>query len=228
MTNLSVYDKAVQLQNRARQIAAGAVGEKEAARVLSRSKELRSALTELRAQVELSHQLAGLGATHKPDLSGIDTARTAFERKALNGLPSDTVFNTARKKVQELSGNLKDESGAAWITWSTAQVAELPLARIPMLSRDEREAARNREKELRQAVATKNLSKSDVTLFTSTYALLADSLHDKSDPPSELLELLRLLEKRPSPTLRDITDSDIALLRQFEMDIHITLQRTGA
>ncbi|MFD9055237.1 hypothetical protein ACFWCM_07935 [Streptomyces albidoflavus] len=228
MTNLSVYDKAVQLQNRARQIAAGAVGEKEAARVLSRSKELRAALADLRTQVELSHALAALGAAHKPDLSGIDTARAAFERKALNGLPSDTVFNTARKKVQDLSGKLKGDSSTAWVTWAAAQVADLPLARIPMLSRDEREAARSREKELRQAVATKNLSKSDVTLFTSTYALLAESLHDKSDPPSELLELLERLEKRPHPTLRDIADDDIALLRQFEMDIHITLQRSGA
>lgn len=228
MTNLSVYDQAVQLQNRARQIAAGAVGEKEAARVLSRTKELRAALAELRSQVELSHMLATLGATHKPDLTGIDAARTAFERKALNGLPSDTVFNTARRKALEIKDKLRSDNSEAWIAWASAQVAELPLARIPILSRDEREAARGREKELRQAVAAKSLSKTDITMFTSTYALLADSLHDKSEPPSELLELLERLEKRPSPTLRDIADSDIALLRQFEMDTHITLQRTGA
>ncbi|MFF3401291.1 hypothetical protein ACFYW6_22580 [Streptomyces sp. NPDC002659] len=225
---MSVYDKAVQLQNRARQIAVGAVGEKEATRVLSRTKELRVALAELRTQVELSHTLAMLGAAHKADLSGIDSARAAFERKALNGLPSDTVFNTARRKVQEFAAKFKSDNGEAWVAWATAQLADLPLARIPMLSSDEREAARSREKELRQAVATKNLSKADVTLFTSTYTLLAESLRDKSDPPSELLELLALLEKRPSPTLRDITDADIVLLRQFEMDLHITLQRTGA
>ncbi|MGW1914960.1 hypothetical protein ACWCQS_30600 [Streptomyces sp. NPDC002076] len=228
MTDLSVYDKAVQLQNRARQIAAGAVGEKEATRVLSRTKELRLALAELRTQVELSNTLAMLGAADKADLSGISAARTAFERKALNGLPSDPVFNTARKKIQEFAGKFKNNNAEAWVTWTTAQLADLPLVRIPMLSSDEREAARKREKELRQAVAAKNLSKADVTLFTSTYTLLAESLRDKSDPPSELLELLALLEKRPSPTLRDITDADIALLRQFEMDLHITLQRTGA
>ncbi|MFD6334055.1 hypothetical protein ACFWGI_31350 [Streptomyces niveus] len=228
MTNVSVYDKAVQLQNRARQIAAGAVGEKEAARVLSRSRELRAGLAELRTQVELSHALAALGAAHQPDLSGIDAARSAFERKALNGLPSDTVFNTARKKVQEAASKLKAESSAAWAAWATAQVAALPLARIPILSRGEREAARTREKDLRQAVATKNLSKADLTLFTGMYALLAESLHNRSEPPGELLDLLGVLERRPSPTLRDITDSDIALLRRFEMDIHITLQRSGA
>ncbi|OEU95746.1 hypothetical protein [Streptomyces oceani] len=228
MTNVSVYDKAMQLQNRARQIAAGAVGEKEAARVLGRSRELRAGLAELRTQVELSHALAALGAAHQPDLSGIDAARSAFERKALNGLPSDAVFNTARKKVQEAASKLKAESGAAWAAWATEQVAALPLARIPILPRGEREAARTREKDLRQAVATKNLSKADLTLFTGTYALLAESLHDKSDPPGELLDLLDVLEKRPSPTLRDITDSDIALLRRFEMDIHITMQRSGA
>ncbi|UXX94172.1 hypothetical protein N7U49_22565 [Streptomyces sp. AD2-2] len=228
MTDLSVYDKAVQLQNRARQIAVGSVGEKEATRVLSRTKELRAALAELRTQVELSQTLALLGAAHKADLSGIESARSAFERKAVNGLPSDAVFNTARKKVQEFAGKFKSNNGEAWVIWATAQLADLPLARIPMLSSDERMAARNREKELRQAVASRNLSKTDVTLFTSTYTLLAESLRDKSDPPSELLDLLALLEKRPSPTLRDISDADIALLRQFEMDLHITLQRTGA
>lgn len=228
MTDLSVYDKAVQLQNRARQIAVGSVGEKEATRVLSRTKELRVALAELRTQVELNHTLALLGAAHKADLSGIESARSAFERKAVNGLPSDTVFNTARRKVQEFAGKFKSNNGEAWATWATAQLADLPLARVPMLSSDERAAARNREKELRQAVATRNLSKTDVTLFSSTYTLLAESLRDKSDPPSELLDLLALLEKRPSPTLRDISDADIALLRQFEMDLHITLQRTGA
>ncbi|WP_330340134.1 hypothetical protein [Streptomyces sp. NBC_00557] len=228
MTNLSVYDKAVQLQNRARQIAAGAVGEKEAARVLSRTKELRGALAELRNQVELGRTLADLGAADEPDLTGVDTARTAFERKARNGLPSDTVFNTARRKVQEITVRLKSENSEAWSSWAAAQIADLPLARIPMLSAGEREAARGREKELRQAAATKSLSKADITLFTGTYAILAESLHDKSDPPNELLTLLERLEKRPSPTLRDITDDDIALLRQFEMDLHITLQRTGA
>ncbi|MGW3427024.1 hypothetical protein ACWDHW_03550 [Streptomyces melanosporofaciens] len=228
MTDLSVYDKAVQLQNRARQIAVGAVGEKEATRVLTRTKELRVALAELRTQVELNRILTLLGAADRADLSGIDSARSAFERKALNGLPSDTVFNTARKKVQESAAKFKSNNGEAWVAWSTAQFAGLPLVRIPMLPSGERDAARNREKELRQAVATKNLSTSDVTLFTSTFALLSESLHDKSDPPSELLELLALLEKRPSPTLRDLSDADIALLRQFEMDLHITLQRTGA
>ncbi|MFK0279848.1 hypothetical protein ACIQVL_05145 [Streptomyces sp. NPDC090499] len=228
MTDLSVYDKAVQLQNRARQIAVGAVGEKEATRVITRTKELRVALAELRTQVELNRTLALLGAADRADLSGVDSARSAFERKALNGLPSDTVFNTARKKVQEAAAKFKSNNGEAWVAWATAQLAALPLARIPMLSSGEREGARNREKELRQAVTPKNLSTSDVTLFTSTFALLSESLRDKSDPPNELLDLLALLEKRPSPTLRDLSDADIALLRQFEMDLHITLQRTGA
>jgi hypothetical protein len=228
VTDFSVYDKAVQLQNRARQIAVGAVGEKEAARVLTRTKELRDALAELKTQVELNRTLARLEAADRADLSGIDSARSAFERKALNGLPSDTVFNTARKKVQESAAKFKSNNGETWVAWATARLAGLPLARIPMLSSDEQDAARNREKQLRQAVAPKNLSTSDVTLFTSTFSLLSESLRDKSDPPSELLELLALLEKRPSPTLRDLSDADIALLRQFEMDLHITLQRTGA
>ncbi|GAA2607303.1 hypothetical protein [Streptomyces axinellae] len=228
MTEVSVYDKAIQLQNRARQIAAGAVGEKEASRVLSRTKELRAALADLKTQVELRHTLTALGATHKPDLSDIDAARTAFERKALNGLPSDTVFNTARRKVLEFSVKLKGDTSTAWTTWAAQQLTGLPLARVPMLGRDEREAARTRAKELRQAVTPKNLSKADIALFTSTYSLLAESLRDKSDPPQELLQLLELLEKRPGPSLSDISDSDIALLRQFEMDTHITLQRTGA
>lgn len=229
MTDMSVYDKAVQLQNRARLIAAGAVGEKEAARVLGRTKELRASLVDLGNQVEISRTLEGLEAAHRPDLSSIDTARTAFMRKAANGLPSDTVFNTARKKVQEITDRLKADNNAAWSAWAAAQTADLPLARIPMLAANERVKARSRQVELQQAANRKGgVTKADITLFTSTYAALAESLHGKSEPPRELLDLLERLEKRPGPTLHDVTDEDIALLREFEMDLHITLQRTGA
>lgn len=228
MTTLSVYDKAVQLQNRARQIAAGAVGEKEATRVLIRTKELRAALAALRNQVDLSRSLVGLGATGAPDLTALDTARTAFERKARNGLPSDTVFNTARRKAQEITEKLKADNGQSWLSWAAAQLALLPMARIPMLSAEERGAARSRERELRQTSTPKSLSKTDITLFIGTYTILAESLRDLPDPPGELLDLLERLEKRPSPTLRDLSDHDIALLRHSEMDLYITLQRTGA
>ncbi|MEV8095182.1 hypothetical protein [Kitasatospora sp. NPDC085879] len=228
MTALSVYDKAVQLQNRVRQIAEGEVGEKEADRVLGRVKELGVALADFRTQFGVSRELARLGAAELPDLTAVEAARTAFERKARVGLPANPVFNTARRKIEESTDTLRSANSEAWSSWASGKLAELPLARIPMLPPDDRAVARARAKELQQAIASKSLSKSTIVLFTGTYELLAESLQGKSDPPEELLSLLTRLESRPSPTLRDITDSDIALLRRFEMDTYITLQRTAA
>ncbi|KAB8170794.1 hypothetical protein FH609_002425 [Streptomyces sp. 3MP-14] len=223
-----MYDKAVQLHNRARQLDAGAKADENADRVLNRCTELRAALGDLRSQVELRHTLVEVGAAGPPDLSAVDSARLTFERKASHGLPDNPTFRNAKNKVIEATGKIRDVNMEAWVAWASARLDALPLARISTLPTGERQETQRRMAELRRTQGAKALSPSDVTLFTNSYTILAEALHGKADPPSELQQLVERLEQRPSPTLREVSDSDIALLRQFDLDLHITLQRTGA
>jgi hypothetical protein len=58
--------------------------------------------------------------------------------------------------------------------------------------------------------------------------VLSELLQQADEPPEALSTLLDRLSTRPPATLREITDEQIALLRQHRMDDQIGLLRTGA
>ncbi|MFF4802316.1 hypothetical protein ACFY1U_28590 [Streptomyces sp. NPDC001351] len=228
MTQRPVYEMALQLQDRARQLAEGEAGEKEAARVSSRITELSARLAELRKEVAVALALKEQGAPIGPSLSAASDGLEPFTRRAQNGWPGDQAFNTAKRKVQAAADALRDENLTAWSEWSARQLASLPLARIPMLPPQEQASARSRRTDLERAASAKAIATGDITLFVTRCEALAESLRDAKEPPAELLALLERLDSRPAPTLLDITDQEIALLREFAMDGQVTLTRKGA
>ncbi|KOX53184.1 MULTISPECIES: hypothetical protein [Streptomyces] len=228
MTQRPVYEMALQLQDRARQLSEGAAGEKEAARVASRISELTARLAELRREVTVALALKDQGAAVVASLPAASDGLEPFTRRAENGWPGDQAFNTAKRKVQEAATAIREENLAAWVEWSGRRLAALPLARIPMLPPQEQASARSRRVDLERAASAKTVTTGDITLFMTKWESLAESLRDAKEPPAELLALLERLDSRPAPTLRDITDQEIALLREFAMDGQVSLTRKGA
>ncbi|MFJ6553131.1 hypothetical protein ACIQNT_12855 [Streptomyces luteogriseus] len=223
-----MYEMALQLQDRARQLAEGEAGEKEAARVSSRITELSARLAELRKEVTLALALKEQGAATGPSLSVASDGLEPFANRAQSGWPGDQAFNTAKRKVQAAAVAIREENLAAWAEWSGRRLASLPLARIPMLPPTEQASARSRRLDLERAASAKAVTTGDITLFVTKCEALAESLRDAKEPPVELLALLERLDTRPAPTLLDITDQEIALLREFAMDGQVTLTRKGA
>lgn len=228
MTTRPVYEMALQLQDRARQLSEGEAGEKEAARVSSRISELTARLAGLRKEVMVALALKDQGAAAVPSLSAAGDGLEPFVRRAESGWPGDQAFNTAKRKVQEASTAIREENLEAWSEWSGRRLAALPLARIPMLPPQEQASARSRRVDLERAASTKTVTPGDITLFVTKCESLDESLRNAKEPPAELLALLERLDSRPAPTLFDISDQEIALLREFAMDGQVTLTRKGA
>lgn len=228
MNAMSVYDKATQVQNHARRLAEGAAGEREADRVAQRIADVRAQLAALRQQVAVAQVLNNLELNELIDLSDVNDGRAGFERKAQPGaLPSNTVFKTAEQKIKKVTERIGRETQAAWATWARERLSVLPLSRIPTLTPEEQRSARERQAELERSAAKDKITTSDIRLFTATYTHLKEVLDEADDPPDALLTLLDRLDKRPVLTLRQVTDEEIALLRQCGMDDQIGLLRKG-
>ncbi|MBZ6111170.1 MULTISPECIES: hypothetical protein [Streptomyces] len=226
---MSVYEKANLLEDHASRIADGEDSQRQATRVSSRLLELRSQLNQLRSQLAVTQALQSRGAGLDIDLSGIDDGRAGFERSlGPSGLPSNQVFNTAKKKTQAVTDRLAEENQAAWSAWTEQLLADLPLARISMLVELEAEKQASRRQLELERIARGKASKEDITTFATTYAGLAELLQDTQDPPEALVDLLNRLREQPGLTLSDVTDEEIALLRECRMDAHITLKRKGS
>lgn len=228
MTGMSVYDKATQLQSHVRRLSEGAAGEREALRIAQRLTDLRAALNTLGKHIEVAQALNRLGAGNLLDLSDADAGRAAFARKAQPGtLPLDAVFRTAVQKVKAVTERIDRDMKIAWADWASKRIAELPLSRIPMLKPDTQRSARNRRTSLERAAKRDALARADIELFKGSLSALAELLQQADDPPEALSILLDRLSERPL-ALREVTDEQIALLREHRMDDQIGLLRTSA
>lgn len=229
MTQMSVYEKAKLLEDHASRIADGEESQRQAARVATRLMELRSQLNQLRSQLAVAQALQARGAGLDIDLSSIDDGRAGFERSlGPSGLPSNQVFNTAKKKAQVVADRLGEANQAAWSVWTAQLLEELPVARISMLldpGAEKQASARHAELE---RLAKGKASQDSITNFAVTHAGLAELLQDAQDPPQALAVLLDRLREQSGLTLRDVTDEEIALIREYGMDAHISLKRKGS
>lgn len=222
----SVLDKAVRLQSEARRLDFGRKDEQEAQRIRQRVHNVREALGDLQKQARLAHALeqrTGISV----DLSRLDTGRKELARKAAGGLPSDPSFNTAIRKIKETTQNLSKEILDKWRTWAEGQLALLPVSRISMLGQARQAEARSTLKSLKNYATSRNVAAADITLFATQYEGLNDELGQARDAPEPLLTLLDRLSTR-SLTLRDVTDEEISLLRQYSMDQEIDVRRKSS
>ncbi|MGA4792244.1 hypothetical protein [Nocardia sp. AB354] len=217
-----MLSKAQRLQSAARRLDLGRKDEQEARRVLERVESLRGALNELRVQVQLARAVEN-ATGRKVGIAGIDRGRDEFARKAADGLPGNQAFNTARRKIDEAVGNLSDAIASQWQDWATGQLEALPQSRIAMLDPARQIVVRSEVKNLKAAAGTLPTSAS-VATFMERYQRVEQELGGTPDTPVALSALLERLGAG-ALTLRDITDEEIALLRQYAMDLEIEVRR---
>jgi hypothetical protein len=224
----SVLQKAQAMTAEAGRIRQGTEAEHDAARVSQRVDEILELLQQLGRSVRAARRLHNASGTEFVDLSGIDDGRTAFARRANTGLPSNQVFTAAKQKIKSVTSRLTAELGAAWLQWTADSITQLPLTRIGLLPQQEQQAASSHHEELTRLARIREPTSTDVSMFLAARDLLADALSQTPDLPQEILPLLERLGRRPPPTLAEVTDEQITLLRQSGMADQIEVRRRGA
>ncbi|EFL39110.1 hypothetical protein [Streptomyces griseoflavus] len=226
---LSVLQKAERLQAEARRLNEGAKGEEEARRISERIIVLRTHLVTLQRHLRIARSLMTQPASPDIDLSGIDSGLAAFSRQCEGGgLPPNAAFTRASTAVQKTAQRIAQDSQEAWRQWTQTQLTELELARQVMLSIGEQSRAKSLHQDLVKAARTAEVDASAITLFANAHAELAELLSTAPAPPPELQTLLDRLASGTSQLLKDITDAEIALLRQCQLDGDLEVRRRRA
>jgi hypothetical protein len=222
----SVLDKARAMTAEATRLRRDVSAEHEAKRVSERVGEILPLLQRLSLIATAVRRLRAVSGENWVDLSGLDDGRAALARHA--GLPSNQAFTAAKSKVSAVTSRVSTDLGAAWSRWTEQQFAGLPLMRIPLLDPGDQATAREWRDDL-QSLAKKTVPTStDISMFQSAAAQLAEALAKVSDPPQEVLALLKRLSERPPLSLAELADEDIRLLRQAGVASQIEVRRREA
>lgn len=226
MGEATVSEKVEQLRSEARRLATAEKGADEARRIGSRVTKLKSSLGDLRTQVELARKVNETIGSTRVDLSTVDDGYHDFEAKVRSVTnPGEAVFDRANRRIAAVCKRLDEGNRSAWSTWASARISELPLTRIPMLPPGDQREARRKQGDLERWSRANELSRSIISLFTTSIGGLADMLADALDAPPEVADLMVRLSGDQPPTLAEITDDEISLLRSLHLDEQITLKR---
>lgn len=226
MGEATVFEKVEQLRSETLRLKTAEQGADEARRIGNRVAKLKISLAELRTQVELARKVNETIGSARVDLSAVDDGYRDFEAKVRSVTnPGDAVFERANRRIAKVCDRLKEETRSAWSTWASARISELPLTRIPMLPPGDQPKARRTRDELERWSRANEMSRSTISLFMISIGGLADTLASAPDAPSEVADLMvRLSGDRP-PTLAEITDEEISLLRSLHLDHQVVLKR---
>ncbi|MFF2393947.1 hypothetical protein [Nocardia sp. NPDC058114] len=228
MSEATVFGKVEHLRSEIRRLATAEQGLDEARRIGKKVAKLKASLGDLHTKVELARKVNETIGSMRVDLSAADEGYQDFAdtiQTVTN--PGDAVFERAYRRITAVCKRVGEETHSAWSTWASARISELPLTRIPMLPQADQAGARRKHNELERWSRTKELSKADISLFTTSINGLADMLAEVADVSAEVADLVDRLSNDRPPTLAQITDDEIALLRSLHLDDQITLKRTS-
>ncbi|MGW4126964.1 hypothetical protein [Amycolatopsis japonica] len=226
MGETTVFEKVEQLRSEARRLETAEQGAHEARRIGSRVTKLKLSIAELRTQVEIARKVNETIGSTRVDLSTVDSGYQDFEAKVRSvSNPGDAVFERANRRIAAVCKRLEEETRSAWSTWASARISELPLTRIPMLPLGDQPKARRTRDELERWSRTNEMSRSTISIFVTSIGGLADMLADAPDAPPEVADLMSRLSSDRLPTLAEISDYEVSLLRSLHFDEQITLKR---
>ncbi|MFG2813839.1 hypothetical protein [Streptomyces sp. NPDC048410] len=224
MSSVTVLEKAQELQNTARSISESQKERDDQERVLRRIDEVRTAL-----QAAVMHQQTAVLLRERTGqdlgVSGLDTARAKLESKSRGGLPADRAFVEAKRALESFTSELSTALRQLWKTWAAARIQEVSPARFVTLGLDERREATELYESMKAKASRPKVDSASILTFCSDRDTLLTLLqHAPAETPQGLLELINRLDEG-GVTLRELADTDIAMLREFDQDNWYTVTR---
>ncbi|MFI7578002.1 hypothetical protein [Micromonospora sp. NPDC049497] len=218
-----MLDKARALTAEANRLREGSEAEDNAKRVLTQAEDLGGALERLRRLVEAARALHEQGVD--VDVSRVDDGRERFSRLAAGGLPSVQAIVAARRSVDAVLQRVRATLAQAWLQWTSERLAELPVQRLAVLSAADQRAEQTILGELKRLNKIDVPHAREVSSFVAAHAGLKEALDNLREPDPELEQLLSRLSRRV--TLDQVSNADIALLREYGLADQIELHRRG-
>lgn len=210
---MSVMERATRLRAIAHTYAEGAKERRDREQAAIALKDVEEALDALLLRADAARAAAGCGV-QLPDVSGIiERGLTNLEAKARDGLlPTKQALQAARGKLANNRTELEAALGTAWREWASARIAEVPVGKAALLSDFSRQSV---EEDLRSLSSTARALPSaiDVESFSRKLTRVRAAL-DALESDEGLVELLGRLNAPEGIVLSDLSDDEVALLRQ--------------
>ena len=220
-TPASIFDRAQLLCAEARRLGDSEIDRENAARVeneITNAHTLLDGLEELLQVVELLRE-QGIDV----DTGPVDTGLDRFARHAGNGVPSPKAATAARKALEEVKARVSERVIAAWFEWANGVVSAIPTDRVYLLDQARAKQVQADLTQLRALRGQKAIDPDVIARFDTLRNRVARALENVEDPGPHLRTVLQ--EVQHGTTLDQLSDDDIAVLRQRGWAKHIIVKR---
>ena len=204
------------LAERARRLTALARAKRDDLDVSQAQGQVQTALNKLDQELQA---LGGVLAVHRrlkmngvpvSDPSDLERPAIRLKEQASLGRPTGQFLNARTRDVVGARTAIEVASAEAWRAWATAKIDELPLAVLPRLSSNHRDATSTRIAAMR-TLAAKKPNIADIVQFQQYFSRVEDELDAvESAGVDSLLE--RFIEGRI--LLAELSDEELSVLRE--------------
>jgi hypothetical protein len=209
---MSVLEKAIRLRAVAHTYAEGAKERRDREQAALALKEVEDALDALATRADAARAAAKLGVPLPDVASLLGRGLANLEAKSGKGLlPTKQALQAARGKLTNNRVELESALGGAWREWASTRVAEVPVAKVALVSELSRQSIEDDLRSL-DGIARRLPSALDVESFGRKLKRVRDVL-DALESEEDIVELLARLGAPEGVVLADLTDDELVLLR---------------
>lgn len=222
---MTLLEDALALSARARRIDADRSDSEQRSRLRARVSDLWTAIDAISNLLELRREATAAGAVIPWKPSRLTSAHQALVRVSQDGLPTEKHLETARAQIGRVTTELTKAVETGWKTWAEEQLNRTPDEKIPILQGDERQTAVKDWTQLKRLAGKAPKNSHEITEFVRLSNRINRVLRPVPHLSEDLRELLRRLDAKPPLTLADLSDSNIAMLREAGFASQVQLSR---
>lgn len=218
----SVFARALELQAEARKRGDTAKDRDDALRVATEVENAENLLLSLENSLDLVSALRDQSV--EVDTGQLDSGLKNFEKYAgAGGLPSRQAVQSATKKIAEVQQRVRAAFGLAWRAWAGNEIRQLPTDRLALIGQG-RAGPVNRALDAME-IASRQVptDSTGIAQFVHNGDMVRRELLSVEDPGPHLREVLKQLQE--GTTLDQLTDDDIAVLRERGWSANILVRR---